>query len=152
MDSIEVKVSQLIIFLIITLYSCTTDQALVSFSSDKAEITAYNLISPKIANKWASENPDSYIVVQISKNETFLKEHIPNAQNIWRPDYGSDNTAPYGGLRASSDKIENLLQTLGYENGKTLLLYDIKANVDALRFAWLLNLYGFDEFKIINAP
>ena len=129
--------------------SCKTDTP-VSYSNLKEDISADNLISAKLAHSYLNENPDQYIPIQVSKEKAFLLEHIPNAKNIWRPDYGQTDHPEYGGLIASKEKIESLLQDLGYDNGKTLLLYDLKANVDALRFAWVLNLYGFEDFKIIN--
>ena len=120
------------------------------YCQDKSEITAYNLIEPIEANNLLIDAPKDYIPVQISKAGVFSKGHLLNAQNIWRPDYGSDNTKPFSGLIPTKEKLQRLLQTLGFKKGKTLLLYDAKANVDALRFAWVLNLYGFDHFKIIN--
>jgi len=148
------EIGKISIIIIITLISCKSDPATQNhkdtFSTDKLDIKAYNLISPEVAHEWIIEKPEVYIPIQVSKEKNFNSEHIPKAQNIWRPDYGSDTSKPYGGLIPSKEKLEHLLQILGYEEGKTLLLYDIKANVDAMRFAWVLNLYGFDNFKIIN--
>ncbi len=148
------KMSGVIFGFLVVLGACKSDRSTVSntelYSKDKSEIKAYNLIDPLTANTLILENPKAYIPIQVSKVNTFRSEHIPNAQNIWRPDYGSDVTVPYGGLIPSKEKLQKLLQKLGYEEGKTLILYDAKANVDAFRFAWVLNLYGFDEFKIMN--
>lgn len=132
------------------LFSCSTENKNIVVTMDKSDIKAYNLIDPIFANKLLKENPNEYIPIQVSKHKIFQKEHIPNAINIWRPDYGSDVSNPFGGLIPSREKLENLIQNFGFKKGKTLLIYDAKANVDALRFAWVLNLYGFDDFKIIN--
>ena len=130
--------------------SCQDDPTMVIHSSDKSDISTYNLIDPQLANKFLLENSKNYIPIHVSKELFYKEEHIPNAINIWRPDYGSDHNTPYAGLIPSREKLQSLLRTIGYDKGKTLLLYDIKANVDAMRFAWVLNLYGFDNFKIIN--
>lgn len=129
--------------------SCKIDIP-ISYSSNKEDIVADNLVSPTAAHSMMNEEPDSFIPIQVSKEKPFLIEHIPSAQNIWRSDYGSSQTNPYGGLIPSREKLEGLLQDVGFEAGKILLLYDLKANVDALRFAWVLKLYGFNQFKIIN--
>jgi thiosulfate/3-mercaptopyruvate sulfurtransferase len=136
----------IVLFLLI---SCKTDKAPVLYSSSKDDIKANNLINPQEAFELL-KNIDQYIPIHVSKSGAFKEEHIPNALNIWRPDYASDISKPYGGLIPSKEKLQKLLQKIGFENGKTLLLYDIKANVDALRFAWVLSLYGFHEYKIIN--
>lgn len=136
--------------LLAILSGCTSDSNHKDYSKDKAEITANNLINPKSAYSSIKKNPDQFIIVQVSKEEPYLSEHIPAAQNIWRPDYGSEINKPYGGLIPTKEKLQSLLQDLGFEKGKTLLLYDLKANVDALRFAWVLKLYGFDDYKLIN--
>ncbi len=126
----------------------STDKA--EYSSDKADITATNLLTVKQAHKLLTTESEQYIPVQVSKEKVFEKGHLPLAISIWRPDYASDKTEPYGGLIPEREKLEDLLQSFGFITGKTLLLYDAKANVDALRFAWVLDLYGFSDYKIIN--
>ena len=139
--------------LLAMLVSCAPDPSgsvVHEFSHDKNDIKTYNLVNAQVAHDWLTNSPEKYIPIQVSKEAGFHEGHIPSAINIWRPDYGSDVKEPYGGLIPSKDKLQSLLQDLGFEKGKTLLLYDLKANVDALRFAWVLNLYGFDDFKLIN--
>ncbi len=143
-----------IVFLLIVLTACgqekSTPFSQEIYSSDKSNIKAANLVSPVIVNDWLQQSPTKYIVVQVSKEKTFYKSHIPNALNIWRPDYTSDISEPISGLLPSREKLQFLLQSLGYSKDKILLLYDAKANVDALRLAWVLSLYGFENYKIIN--
>lgn len=132
------------------LSSCSTDVSPVLYSNDKSDIVADNLINPDAAHLLMQQSPDKFIPIQVSKEKPYLVEHIPGSQNIWRPDYGAEKNEPYGGLIPSRGKLQNLLQELGYDKGKTLLLYDLKANVDALRFAWVLELYGFEDYRIIS--
>jgi len=140
----------IVLSLCFLVYSCSNENDFSKYSDNKSDIVNPSLIEPKLARQLLQEYPNKYIPIQVSKKEIFNKEHISNAINIWRPDYGSEINDPFGGLIPSAEKLENLLQSFGFEKGKTLLLYDVKANVDALRFAWVLNLYGFDDFKIIN--
>lgn len=147
------KASQRLLIWILSLFliSCNIgDKDFSKYSDDKNDIKAYNLISALEAHQLLAKDDHVYIPIQVSKAEAFEKGHIPNALNIWRPDYGSDIKDPYGGLIPEREKLQDLLRKFGYENGNELLLYDPKGNVDALRFAWVLNLYGFDNFKIIN--
>jgi len=139
------------IFLFIVLWfsSCQKNSKEV-FSDDKNDIVSYNLISPKEANGLIKNNPEKYIPIQVSKQTKFDVGHLPNAIQIWRPDYTSDITSPVGGLIPSREKLQLLIQSFGFEQGDTLILYDTKANVDACRFAWTLSLYGFEDYKIMN--
>lgn len=140
----------LLTYVVLLLNACSSDTKPVEYSDDKSDIKADNLVDPNIAHDLLLENPESYILIHVSKKEAYAKEHLPNAINIWRPDYGCDHSEPFGGLIPSREKLEALLQSFGFADGKTLLIYDLKANVDALRFAWVLQLYGFDDFKIIS--
>ncbi len=132
------------------LTSCKDESTSVNYSNDKSDIQAHNLINPREAYDLLLKEPNKYIPVQVSKEKIFANGHIKNSQNIWRPDYGSSNNHPYGGLIPSQEKLEILLNRLGFDKGKTLLLYDAKANVDALRFAWVLSLYGINDYRIIS--
>lgn len=145
------KIRYIIVLLVIAIQACKSDVTISNdYSADKSDIKAHHLVDPKTVNQWLLEKPGFYIPVQVSKHKTFSIEHIPNAKNIWRPDYGSDIKEPYAGLIPSKEKLQSLLQTLGYTAEKKLILYDAKANVDALRFSWVLSLYGFDNYYIIN--
>lgn len=129
---------------------CKSDEAVPDYSGDKDQITATNLLSPKEAYSKINNAISAPIIIQVSKKAAYEEKHLPAALNIWRPDYAADEKKPISGLAPSRHKLEGLLQKLGYEKGKTLFLYDSKANVDALRFAWVLQLYGFTDFKVIN--
>ena len=120
-------------------------------SDSKDDIKAYNLITIDQAKLLLQSAADHYLPVQISPQKTFGQGHIPNAQQIWRPDYTTKDTVRgIGGLIPDRAQLEDLIQSLGFNRGDTLLLYDAKANVDACRFAWTLSLYGFEAYKLIN--
>ena len=88
------------------------------YSSDKSDIEVHNLISPLEAKSLLDTHQEQYIVVEVSKPHIYNQGHIPRALNIWRPDYASEKTHPISGLIPSRDRLEKLLQTLGYEEGK----------------------------------
>jgi thiosulfate/3-mercaptopyruvate sulfurtransferase len=141
----------LLVVLLMMCSSCSHEKKSPSATTEQeSKLTTYNLLIPLDTHKLLSNELEKYIPIQVSKKEVYNQGHIRGSLNIWRPEYASDITEPYGGMIPSKEKLQNLLQSLGFEKGKTLLLYDAKANVDALRFAWVLNLYGFDDFKIIS--
>lgn len=139
----------IILFLGISITGCKQDSSL-EYSDDKNAIQAYSLIDPLEAMRLLEGDQQTYIPVQVSKPEVFDKGHIPNAIQIWRPDYTSNNKTPVSGLIPSRKKLELLIRSFGFEEGDTLIIYDAKANVDAMRFAWTLSLYGFDDYKLVN--
>lgn len=95
-------------------------------------------------------NDSLKIFIHIGKEESYKLDHIPNAIQLWRPDYATKEKMEFGGMRASRSEIQSLLQSIGFENGKELIIYDSKGNVDALRFAWVLECYGFQDYRIID--
>ena len=122
-----------------------------SVSTNKDDINAYNLIAPNQAKSFLQSAPERYLPVQVSPQKIFDKGHIPNAQQIWRSGYTrKDSLNGIGGLIPDRRQLEDLIQSLGFNKGDTLLLYDAKANVDACRLAWTLSLYGFEAYKLIN--
>ena len=100
---------------------------------------AYNLI----------DKPD-YLFVEVSKEATYLKGHIPNALHVWRPDFRSKQDSPISGVRCSASEFVAFLQNLGIEESSTLIVYDAKGGSDALRLAWVFDYYGFKNYQIIN--
>lgn len=115
---------------------------------DKDEIRSSKLISIEDANKQLS-NPNT-VFVQVSNSETFQKGHLPGAISIWRPDFRSQKKEKYSGLKCSKNELENLLSKMGVNSATDLLIYDTKCSCDALRFAWVLDYYGFKNYKVIN--
>ena len=140
----------ILLLVLMMLSSCVQDVEPIIYSDSKDDIKSEHLINPKEAYQLLADKPNDYIPIHVSKAPAYKTGHIKNAINIWRPDYGADQKKPYGGLIPSKNKLESLIQSFGFEKGKTLLLYDLKANVDALRFAWVLRLYGFEDFKLIS--
>ncbi len=143
-------INRCLLFILLTLTACQSSIEVEEYSSNKADIQAYNLIEPIELEQLLEERESDYILVQVSTKKKFEKQHLEGALNVWRPDYGSKVKEPYGGLMGNHEEIQSLLQNLGYQKGKTLLLYDLKANVDACRLAWVLSYYGFENYKIIN--
>jgi len=140
----------LILIVFISLFACKEEPIEALFSSNKNDIQSSKLIDPSDLMKEMNADFSHNRIIQVSQANTYKKEHLPGALNIWRPDYGSDNKNPFGGLMASKEKIEKLLGKMGATQKTVLYLYDTKGNVDACRFAWVLKYYGFTNYFIIN--
>lgn len=80
-----------------------------------------------------------------------LLGHIPGAVNIWRPAFQAEvNDYPYSGMRASKQKMSELLSRLGATADTEIILYDDQQGMDAARLWWLLKLYGHDQVSILD--
>lgn len=135
----------------LSLLSCqnTTDDKPIH-SDSKDHITSEHLISVAEADSILKAAPDNSILIQVTPLDKFNNGHIPGAYQIWRPDYGSTDSQGNSGMIAIPDQLNALLSSVCYKSEKTLLVYDNKGNVDALRFCWILELYGISNYKIIN--
>jgi thiosulfate/3-mercaptopyruvate sulfurtransferase len=88
-------------------------------------------------------------IIDFRKREDFDKGHIPGAIPMWRTDI-EDRNAPVGGLMASREAMESLLSGLGISAEDTLVIYDDRGCVDAARLWWILQVYGFDQTRLLN--
>ncbi len=88
-------------------------------------------------------------IIDFSKPEVFAERHISGALNIWRSDI-EDTKYPYGGMMASKEQLETLFSNLGITSSDTLLVYDDKGLCDAARLWWVLQNYGFTNFRMLN--
>jgi len=96
------------------------------------------------------EHSTKWRLFEISKDVNYQKGHIAGAFNLWRPDYSDSQHPNFSGMRANKVQLEKLLSKYGVDNQTTLLLYDEKGNCDAARFAWQLELWGFENLHLIN--
>jgi thiosulfate/3-mercaptopyruvate sulfurtransferase len=95
------------------------------------------------------ENAESYTLIDLRKEEDYKNGHIKGALQIWRDDIQEQDTA-YGGLMAGKDQMIELLGELGVDSAETIVVYDNKANVDAMRLWWILQCYGHDQVIMID--
>lgn len=116
---------------------------------DKDKIKSTYLLTAAEAKK-VLDGEDDIIPIYVCEKDKFESEHIPNSLNIWRPQFRSQVESEVKGMRCSKLELEHLLSELGVEDSSTLLLYDNKGSVDAIRFGWVLEYYGFKNFKVIN--
>ncbi len=103
----------------------------------------------EVEQLFENQNSNNIKIIDFRKKEDYLRNHIPNAIQIWRSDI-EDMSWPYNGMMASRKSIENLLSNLGIRNEDMLVLYDDNGSCDAARLWWVLKSYGFNAVKILN--
>ncbi|MFP4431945.1 MAG: sulfurtransferase [Spirochaetaceae bacterium] len=123
-------------------------------SADELRLQSYvetgHLISATNAANLIANAPD-VLVLDIRKGTEYATGRIPGAVNIFRGDYSADEGEyPFGGMRASEEKMEALLSELGVTPETLILAYDGKGNYDAARFWWQLAILGHDYVKLID--
>ena len=97
------------------------------------------------------EKGKNVVVVDTRSSAHFMAGHIPGAQNMWRPAMGADKGEyPFGGMRASKKKMEKELGKLGINSDTYIMIYDAKADYDAARLWWVLDMYGYKNISLID--
>jgi thiosulfate/3-mercaptopyruvate sulfurtransferase len=116
----------------------------LTYSSDK-----YLIEAPEV-KKMIDEGADDIALIEVSKSDAYASGHIPGALNIWRPMYENRSDYSYGGMMATKEQMQELLTRLGIRPETNIIIYDVKGNVDASRFMWILRSYGHEKIKLIN--
>ncbi|ADO84330.1 sulfurtransferase [Ilyobacter polytropus] len=108
------------------------------------------LVSPEKAKKIMESNKN-VVVFDVRRSAEFMVGHIPGAVDIWRNDISADkNEYPFGGMRATVEKMENVLGQYGVDSNTHILIYDAKADYDAARLWWILDMYGHEKISLID--
>ena len=132
--------------------ACQSDTATVETEavdeSSKTSVKGTHLIEVADVKQMYDEGK-AFKVIEISKKGKYEKGHLPGAINFWRPDYEGGGYA-YGGMRASAEEMAQLLGSNGISQDDHIIIYDTKGSVDAIRFMFLLDLYGHAELHVMN--
>ncbi|SKC90930.1 sulfurtransferase [Maledivibacter halophilus] len=108
-------------------------------------------IISSIKAKELIESDEKIVVIDIRKAPEYLLGHIPEAINIWRPDYSAnEDEYEFGGMRADAEKMVKFLGEIGIDNDTMVLLYDSKGDYDAARFFWQLEMLGHEKMALID--
>ncbi len=149
----------LLLFLAVSLSSCGAEQATAEEStiaetveevdeSSKSSVKGPHLVEVAEVKKMYDEGK-AFKVIEISKADKFESGHLAGAVNFWRPDYEGGGYE-YGGMRASPEEMAALLGSNGISPEDKLIIYDTKGSVDAIRFMWILDLYGHADMAVMN--
>lgn len=114
----------------------------------KSSVKGPHLIEPEAVQQMYEAGED-FTVIEISKSGKYASGHLPGALNFWRPDYEGKGYA-YGGMRMNAEEMAELLGSNGISPEDQLIIYDTKGSVDAIRFMWMLDIYGHEKMAVIN--
>ena len=110
-------------------------------------------IEPIVSNKWLAEHlgDKNLVILDVSQPKVYAKGHIPGALNApigeWREHYGNYL------LVKSPKKIEKLIQRLGIDEAKHVVIYAHHSGKDKLKtsyVAWALELYGIKKSSLLD--
>lgn len=118
-------------------------------STSPKDITGRHLVTVQQVREWI-DNKYPMTIFEISKKEKYEAGHLPNAIQLWRPDYENIEDYEYEGMIATQQQMETLLSKKGVVSNTKIVLYDTKGSVDAMRFRWILTLYGYDNIAVMN--
>lgn len=90
---------------------------------------------------------ENVVVVDMRKEEEYLKGHLKGAVNIPVSEIVID--VPVKNMLTSKKKIEKLLSQAGISNDTTVIAYDAD-KMSAARFLWSLFMYGHENVMVIN--
>jgi len=127
-----------------SLLSTTLAAALAFAAAASAET------GPLVITEWLEanlENP-SVRVLEVSVNPgVFERGHIPGATNlVWHTDLVDTVTRDI----ASKEKLEGLLRQAGVNDDSTIVLYGDTNNWFAAWGAWVLDVYGAENVKLLD--
>lgn len=88
-------------------------------------------------------------IIDFRPRPGFEKGHITGALPIWRTDI-EDKNKNIKGMIAPRKHMEDLLSGLGISPEDTLVVYDDQGGLDAARFWWVMQVYGFEQVRILN--
>ena len=120
-----------------------------SLTCNKDDITSSHLLSIQDA-KYKISQDSAIVIVEVSKKQEYDKGHLPKAANIWRSDFQINKAGKTRGLRCSADTLQDLLRRLGVTEDSFMIIYDAKGSCDALRLAWVLDYYGYEQYAVMN--
>ena len=140
----------LLLPLILVIFSCKTEDNKETISiCNKNDVQASSLISVTDAATLIA-NSKKVIIVEISKPDEYKSGHIPNAINVWRPDFRTKKITTFKGMICDVSELETFLQNIGATDDSQLLLYDNKGGCDAMRLSWVLDCYDVPNYQVIN--
>ena len=108
------------------------------------------IVSPEAAAQ-IMETEENVVILDVRKQPAFEAAHIEGSYQIWRPDFSADKGEyEYNGMRATREKMADILGSYGIDRDTTIVLLSAKADYDAARVWWILDMYGHDKMIVID--
>lgn len=108
------------------------------------------IVSPEKAVEIIGSGED-VVVLDVRKTADFEAGHVEGSYQIWRPDFSADKGEyDYNGMRATREKMAETLGSYGITKDTTIVLLSAKADYDAARLWWILDMYGHNKMFMID--
>ena len=109
------------------------------------------LLEPAQLESLLSSTSDNHnvIIVDLCSDALYRQKHVPGAVHL-QPGALMAGTAPYPGKLPAMAQLENIIRYLGIDTHSHLVIYDDEGGGWAGRFAWTLDLLGFQNWSYLN--
>ena len=97
----------------------------------------------------SSAGKDNLIIVDLCSDALYSQKHVPGAVHL-QPGSLMAGTAPYPGKLPTVEQLENIIQYLGINADSHMVIYDDEGGGWAGRFAWTLDLLGYQNWSYLN--
>lgn len=93
-------------------------------------------------------NPSKYKLVDTRDTKKYRSGHIPNALNL--PVTLTYKDKKIDGKIVQPSKMQKIVQKLGLSKHDTIVIYDDGTFFDSARVFWALEVYGFENVRLLN--
>ena len=109
------------------------------------------LLEPAQLESLLSSTSDNgnLIIVDLCSDALYRQKHVPGAVHL-QPGALMVGTAPYPGKLPAMEQLENIIRYLGIDTHSHVVIYDDEGGGWAGRFAWTLDLLGFQNWSYLN--
>jgi thiosulfate/3-mercaptopyruvate sulfurtransferase len=124
--------------------------ALSAFVVAPRTITAQETPEVLVTADWVEERLEdpNVRIIEVSVNPgVFERGHIPGAVNfVWHTDFVDTLTRDI----VSPERFQELVRTAGINDDTTIVLYGDNNNWFAAWGAWIFNIYGFEDVRLLD--
>ena len=109
------------------------------------------LLEPALLDSMLGSVPemDNLIIVDLCSDALYHQKHVPGAVHL-PPGSLMAGTAPYPGKLPTIEQLTNIIQYLGIDDDSHVVIYDDEGGGWAGRFAWTLDLLGYENWSYLN--
>lgn len=111
-------------------------------------VIGLNADSLRIEIKQLSSNLQDYKIIDVREDSDFLNGHIKNALNF--PASLTYENIKLNGQITQPIKMQKIIRDLGLSINDKIVIYDDGSFFDASRVFWALEVYGFQNLKLLN--
>ena len=108
-----------------------------------------NADSLRISAQTLNDNLDKYKIVDTRDNSNYTQGHIPNAINF--PISKTYAHMQENGKLTNPLTMQKIVQNLGLNANDPIVIYDDGSFFDAARLFWALEVYGFENVKLLDS-